>query len=581
MYHVVLICIIKPSTLPNGSLFHLVYWTTQQDMTFVEFLQGLRFKYGHDLPFHDGCGTGTVKRFVGQWKKQHRGEEQCPGCKDDVRDGGEDGVAVVQIVGVVDDEVADRAEKGVVRIRGSPLGGVVAGRRIGNGRSAHDSLGTSSEAISIPRCKRYTTSRFGLRLLSVNGAGLFRGWSVGSYTLAWKQLLYGCPFLIGFVPCKPDCGLFGRCFCCNLGPNQKPLAYKSISAGGTKPVVVSLTRIMENFVPLMRSYRTKLKQASVLWLEGFREACCLHKVVIYCLRSKQLMIRTGQCFLLNGFIFLGSIFILRSLILPTLQWILPFGVPDGYQEPCLPQMPIRLYAFLRLGLLQLIYALWFYPLYIFSFILSTIWYNDIAQFGLTVTGKDGSTNLAPSSQKEPSTSQNATHVDKPTDLGRVMIGIAEQGYSLLLLTFFFLEVYLTGFIPYIGKALNFVLLSWMYAYYCFEYKWNFSGLSLDKRLDFFESNWAFFAGFGSPCVLAIFFFSPLVSYGVMAVLFPLFVLTAAGSDADSVINSHKTKWSGEELRKLPIFYAADKLLMWILSLLPVEPSAQTSDKKSV
>ncbi|KVH93529.1 Etoposide-induced 2.4 [Cynara cardunculus var. scolymus] len=254
---------------------------------------------------------------------------------------------------------------------------------------------------------------------------------------------------------------------------------------------------MEN---LMRSYRTKVKQASVLWLEGFRQACCLHRVVIYCLRSKQLMIRTGQCFLLNGFIFLGSIFILRSLILPTLQWILPFGVSDGYQEPCLPQMPIRLY-------------------------------NDIAQFGLTVTGKDGSTNLAPSSQKEPSTSQNATHVDKPTDLGR--------------------------------------------------YKWNFSGLSLDKRLDFFESNWAFFAGFGSPCVLAIFFFSPLVSYGVMAVLFPMFVLTAAGSDADSVVNSYKTKWSSQELRKLPIFYAADKLLMRILSLLPVEPSAQASDKKSL
>ena len=31
-----------------------------------------------------------------------------------------------------------------------------------------------------------------------------------------------------------------------------------------------------------------------------------------------------------------------------------------------------------------------------------------------------------------------------------------------------------------------------------------------------------FNGFaGSPCVLAIFFFSPLVSYGVMAILFPL------------------------------------------------------------
>ncbi|GJX15819.1 ribonuclease H-like domain-containing protein [Tanacetum coccineum] len=246
-----------------------------------------------------------------------------------------------------------------------------------------------------------------------------------------------------------------------------------------------------------------------------------------------------------------GIFILRSLIIPTLQWILPSGVVDGYEEQCSSEMPIRLY-------------------------------NDIARFGLTVTGKGGPTNSSPSSQQEPSTSQNASHVDKPTDLGRVMIGIAEQGYSVLLLSFFFLEVYLTSFVPYIGKALNFLLLSWMYAYYCFEYKWNFSGLSLQKRLEFFESNWAFFAGFGSPCVLAIFFLSPLVSYGTMAVLFPLFVLTAAGSDADSIVNSLKEKWGSEELvGKLPIFYAADKLLMQILSLLPVESRGETSDKKAL
>lgn len=79
-------------------------------------------------------------------------------------------------------------------------------------------------------------------------------------------------------------------------------------------------------------------------------------------------------------------------------------------------------------------------------------------------------------------------------LCRVMIGIGEQVYSILLLTFFFLEVngvllckssfgygnrcdnlmgctkqvYVVNVIPYIGKILNFLLLSWMYAYYCYE-----------------------------------------------------------------------------------------------------------------
>eukprot|EP00268_Persea_americana_P059765 TRINITY_DN7379_c1_g1_i1.p1 TRINITY_DN7379_c1_g1~~TRINITY_DN7379_c1_g1_i1.p1 ORF type:complete len:142 (-),score=21.76 TRINITY_DN7379_c1_g1_i1:214-639(-) len=126
------------------------------------------------------------------------------------------------------------------------------------------------------------------------------------------------------------------------------------------------------------------------------------------------------------------------------------------------------------------------------------------------------------------------------------------------------QVYATGFIPYIGKAINFLLLSWMYAYYSFEYKWNLSELSLDKRLDFFESNWAFFAGFGSPCVLAIFFFPPLVSYGVMALLFPLFVLTATGTQEEQVIDYQRRSWRIRGLQKLPIFYVADKLGLKLL-----------------
>ncbi|XP_057465975.1 protein EI24 homolog isoform X1 [Actinidia eriantha] len=318
--------------------------------------------------------------------------------------------------------------------------------------------------------------------------------------------------------------------------------------------------------------RPKLKQALLLWLDGFRDACCLHRVVIYCIRSRQLTIRTGQCFLLNGLIFLGSISLLNSVIVPTLQWILPDQCPHtSSQEPCSFDGISKLYSFLRLGLLQVFYVFWFYPLYIFSFILSNMWYNDIAKYGFLAIEKHGPPPTELPSKQEISSSSNATQTEKHTDLGGVMIGIAEQVYSVFLLSLFFLEVCVTGFIPYVGKPLNFLLLSWMYAYYCFEYKWNLSGLSLDKRLDFFESNWAFFAGFGHPCVLAAFFFSPLVSYGVMAILFPLFVLTAAGSDVDKLITSQRRKWKGAGFGRLPIFYAANYLSMRVLSLFSLKP----------
>ncbi|GKV32236.1 hypothetical protein SLEP1_g40853 [Rubroshorea leprosula] len=137
--------------------------------------------------------------------------------------------------------------------------------------------------------------------------------------------------------------------------------------------------------------------------------------------------------------------------------------------------------------------------------------------------------VEPSKQSDTLILENKGQTERPSGLGGVLIGIGEQVYPILLLIFFFLEVSAIGFIPFVGKALNFLLLSWMYAYYCFEYvvnmrllltffyscfyignglkalkfhhryKWNFSEVSLGNRLIFFESNWAFFAGFGN-CV---------------------------------------------------------------------------------
>ncbi|KAK4802513.1 hypothetical protein SAY86_000716 [Trapa natans] len=261
--------------------------------------------------------------------------------------------------------------------------------------------------------------------------------------------------------------------------------------------------------------KSKAKEASRLWLLGFREACCLHRVVILCLRSRKLSIRTGQCFLLNGFIFLGSMFILRLMVIPTLQRILPENCLQIYsQDSCSLDIVFKLYSLLRAGLIQLFYVLWFYPLYIFSFILSNIWYNDIAKYGFAAMRESGSVAVESSSKKESVTLQSSVQTEKPPGLDGVMIGIGEQVYSLLLLSFFFIEVYAIGFMPLIGKALNFLLLSWMY-------KWNFSEVNLENRLDFFQTSWAFFAGFGNPCVLAIFFFSPLESYAVIAMLYPL------------------------------------------------------------
>ncbi|KAA3463342.1 Protein EI24 [Gossypium australe] len=279
---------------------------------------------------------------------------------------------------------------------------------------------------------------------------------------------------------------------------------------------------MEDIKPLIEALRTKLKQALILWAEGFREACCLHRVIVLCRRSKKLMIRTGQCFLLNGFIFLGSLFVLNSVVIPTLQWILP----DHYSQTSCEAMSefhgvFKFYSFLRGFLIQLFYVslfeylaeevdrkkripkrpiivtvpcnntiklviaafsqpnfvtaviislslpfgrevralcfiditnstlyhkpyhalrflsccehlleliiitylifylqvFWFYPLYVFSFILSNLWYNDIATHGFAAMGRSGPSTVESSKQNDTLTSDSKVHAARPAGLG--------------------------------------------------------------------------------------------------------------------------------------------------------------------
>ncbi|CAI0439426.1 unnamed protein product [Linum tenue] len=220
------------------------------------------------------------------------------------------------------------------------------------------------------------------------------------------------------------------------------------------------------------SFAAKLKLASFLWLEGFLEACCLHRAFLLCRRSKKLLIRTGQCFLLNGFIFLGR-YLFVSL----------------YFEPRVANQNV-----LHLG--------------------RDSRYDDIAKHAFAAMENNGRNLLKPSGSDEVAAEHKKAPMEQPPGLEGVFVGIGEQVYSVLLVIFFSAQVNAVGIVPFVGKALSFVLQSWMY-------KWNLSEVPLDRKLDFFETNWPFFVGFGSPCVLASFFFSTYVSYGVMATLFPL------------------------------------------------------------
>ncbi|KAG2501831.1 hypothetical protein HYH03_000330 [Edaphochlamys debaryana] len=134
--------------------------------------------------------------------------------------------------------------------------------------------------------------------------------------------------------------------------------------------------------------------------------------------------------------------------------------------------------------------------------------------------------------------------------------VAQEVYRVVLFCVFFAEVNLLGKLPVAGAALNVLLLSWLYAYYCYDYKWGLQGVHLTERLAYFERRWAFFSGFGLPMALATVLLSFYVGAAVLAVLFPVFILVACDSDVNAAHDRVVGPGGAAQLRHLPIFALA-------------------------
>ena len=183
-------------------------------------------------------------------------------------------------------------------------------------------------------------------------------------------------------------------------------------------------------------------------------------------------------------------------MVPSLRWLLGASPPTA-----------TLSAALRAGsLIQTLayasYTVFFlYPVYVVTFVINSLWYTDIANHAVKAL-RD--TPLPPSSLKRgegPSGGGEASQVSASgcSPLEARLQPLGERLFALLMLTSFSAQVALLGCVPVVGRPITFWLLSWLYGYYCFDYRWGYDGWTLDQRLLYFEQNWPFFAGFGKCC----------------------------------------------------------------------------------
>ncbi|GAM28250.1 hypothetical protein SAMD00019534_114260 [Acytostelium subglobosum LB1] len=248
------------------------------------------------------------------------------------------------------------------------------------------------------------------------------------------------------------------------------------------------------------------------------------------LHSKTLKKLYYNCILLNGIIFLGSYLVYLYWVDPTLEYLLQ-------QFPILSNIFSMIYC-----------LLWVYPVYIFSMVLNSRWYTEIAAEAFRITG--------------------FKNTGGPTSVNRLLSGIVDEIYRNIMFGVFLLLSVVIAFIPY-TSLINFVLVTWLYSFWCFEGRW-----TLMQRLTYFESHWAYMFGYGAVFTLTSFFFPVLIGNAIFALLYPMFIIMSVVAKPIKIVKK------GPLPKQIPIFYIPEKIVNILLKTFVLKKNASSSSSSS-
>jgi len=295
---------------------------------------------------------------------------------------------------------------------------------------------------------------------------------------------------------------------------------ESPSPENTDNTIRNTQNISNNYQTL----NSNLTILSKVFLAGIYDALAFGRVINLVYKSKKTQTAILNCFFLNGLLLLGSYFMYEHAISPGIKSFIQtedFGL-----------------GFLHSVFTTVYYSCWVFPVYVFSYVVNLAWYSDIAYQAFVYSGH--------------------TAVQGPDSIGKKVSDIV---YDLALCGSFIMVTILAATIlnyafsfDTTSEVFKFIQLSWLYSFYCFDCKWSLRGKwGIAKRVQVFENYWVYMLGFGTPFTLAFFFFPYLVSNGIFALLYPLFIILAVRAKPQKTENAKYIP------TKLPIFWMADKL----------------------
>ncbi|KAJ9524047.1 hypothetical protein QJQ45_022464 [Haematococcus lacustris] len=269
--------------------------------------------------------------------------------------------------------------------------------------------------------------------------------------------------------------------------------------------------------------RQSVSLAIRLWLLGIYESLQLQRcVVLLALDDTGSLWRTFiKCVVLNGFIFLGSIAWWQHALEPLISFSIQMAV-----APLLPPAA----ASVAVTALHLSYqVLWLAPAYLTTMLVSCAMYNEMAATAVQVHPRHAAKLLSQQRSSTTTVAPSTAGTQKASSPKALSLEVAAQEvYRVVLFLVLYLEVWLIGQLPYVGRGLSIMASCWMTSFFCFDYRWALQGTPLLDRLAFFECAAPFFGGFGLLLAVVTAVMPFYSGAAVIAILFPLFVLVACG-----------------------------------------------------
>lgn len=277
---------------------------------------------------------------------------------------------------------------------------------------------------------------------------------------------------------------------------------------------------------------------------GLGDSLALHRCLVLIVKSSKIRTRFLQCLGLNGLLILGSILFFNYFISPVValvsKWAFGTIAVASDQD-----------SVIRVWAEWTYYALWITPIYLASFILNTFWYRDIALESM---------NVYPVSAVSRATSSTSR-----TSLPGLIADI--------ILRLIFNVVFLVYLAVLVRWRLLYVLnLSFMISFNAFEYR--LGHLSFHQKVKHIQKHWLYYLSFSLWVSLLVAQFPAMVENGLLAVLFPLLLMSASTCGKPvgiSVSQKHHmlVQWALSWVEELPVFFMVEKLTDIVVKVLDI------------